>query len=371
MAKDKKFNIDDKIQIKQGSENWCSPMDEYVGKIASIKKVTYRKDNDDYSYNIDIDNGSWNWWPSKGHFVYALQDDIDSRNKLLYRAEKMFSVGTKFFPAHMNDNNIRDNFHCIITDDTSFKFDNFGNIIAMVGSDVWFDNNDKYGNTTYNRVVYSSEKKKWAYIYPSATDIKQPQEDDKPIESKMEFMYKIGDEVYLKEKHHSVDPQKVIISSLVNYDNKPHYKLQKWVGDFSEKILEPTIQDTLVARTHNFNVGDWVIGNDKATKHYSITIKGWSGQVTKVRDTNGFINIKGEYNKNNDEYINLDPDLFDLTTELTISLTPAYYNITSIDQSHDKLRMNSSCNISLLNVIKPTVEELPTLKVKKVSFKRI
>ena len=35
-----------------------------------------------------------------------------------------------------------------------------------------------------------------------------------------------------------------------------------------------------------FEVGDTVIGNDKASQHYGITVTGWKGKVTKINVEN-------------------------------------------------------------------------------------
>jgi len=109
---DQEFAVGDMIQVTQGSENWDPSMSEYVGKIGSIKSVTYSDHYDDHIYKIDIDGGTWNWWPSKGHFIHAPQHGLDQKDELLYRAEQMFPVGTKFLPAHqINEDAIREGTH--------------------------------------------------------------------------------------------------------------------------------------------------------------------------------------------------------------------------------------------------------------------
>ena len=78
-----------------------------------------------------------------------------------------------------------------------------------------------------------------------------------------------------------------------------------YAGKWAEIVTEDS---------HKFKIGDWVIGNSKANHRYAVTTEGWSGQVTKVRE-DGYITVKGKYNDDNDEYHDLDPDRFDLTTE--------------------------------------------------------
>jgi hypothetical protein len=503
MERDKEFDVGDQVQITQGSEHWVSGMDQYVGKIATIKKVEPGSIVD-HIYRINIDNGDWKWIPQSGHFIHAPQHGLDQKDELLYRAEQMFSVGTKFCPAHqVDENEIQENTHCIITDDTSFEFDKAGNIMAMVGSSRWFQREDtKYGNTSYDRVVYLARDKKWAYIYPKEKGFKIgdkvmithsienwcPEMDEfigkiatltrtkgkkgthfgidldnsewawsdkdghfrKPTEEELvsteptpiKHEYEPDNKVYLKETHHGVSAQIVTIHSCVEHKGKPHYTLVGWAGKFPEELLEPTVEesepkqdllamafvrypvgtkyncitgrgrthtvdeqsfslcdaDTIygeygkgclykngvwaeivqVAVKHKFKVGDWVIGNHRANGFYAMTNEGWSGQVTNVRDSDGYIDVKGKYNDDNDHYLRLDPDRFDLTTEgelmalvakpsytLTATTTPASYTLTSVD-SGEKLRIDSSGSIGFSQ---PVVQS--TFKVKKVSFNRI
>ena len=177
MEKDREFDVGDQVQITQGSNHWVSAMDEHIGKIATITKVEPGSLVDQI-YRIDLDKGEWRWVPQSGHFIHAPQHGLDQKDELLYRAEQMFPVGTKFLPAHqIDEHKISEGTHCIITDDTSFEFDSAGNIYAKAGGRRWFMSEvTKYGNTSYDRLVYLARNKKWAHIYSA-----EPQEDDKPI----------------------------------------------------------------------------------------------------------------------------------------------------------------------------------------------
>ena len=80
--------------------------------------------------------------------------------KLIKEAYKRYPIGTKFIPAHISNDL---NSFCIISDDSFFIFE--GNAItSVINSFNFFDNtnNPKYGNTTYNRVVFDDGK--WATI---------------------------------------------------------------------------------------------------------------------------------------------------------------------------------------------------------------
>jgi hypothetical protein len=381
MERDKEFDVGDQVQITQGSENWGPEMDKYVGKIANIKSVRVADYSGDYIYKLDVDGGTWNWWPSKGHFIHAPQHGLDQKDELLYRAEQMFSVGTKFCPAHqVDENEIKEGTHCIITDNTSFEFDDSGNIFAKAGGRRWFMSEvTEYGNTSYDRVVYLARDKKWAYIYPK------------------EEGFKVGDKVMITQSENNWCPEmdefigKLATLTRTKGSKGTHFGIDldksEWAwsdkdGHFRKPTQEELLDDTTPIEeskpTFKFKVGDWVIGNHRANGIYAMTNEGWSGQVTNVRDSDGYIDVKGKYNDDNDHYLRLDPDRFDLTTEgelmalvakpsytLTATTTPASYTLTSVD-SGEKLRIDSSGSIG---ISQPVVQT--TFRVKKVSFNRI
>lgn len=503
MERDKEFDVGDQVQITQGSENWDPKMNKYVGNITTIKTVRWVPAWEDYIYTLAVDNETWNWWPSKGHFIHAPQHGLDQKDELLYRAEQMFPVGTRFYPAHLTFDK-EDSEYCIITDDSVIEFGPDGNLYANIHDGRHWDHQgeSKYGNTRLNRVLYYKPTLEWATVVKEAPKFKVgdkvmiTRSEENWCDEMNEFVGKIAtltkargskgthfdidldnsewawsdkdghfrkptqeelvsteptpikheyepdNKVYLKETHHGVSAQIVTIRSCVEHKGKPHYTLVGWAGKFPEELLEPTVeesepkQDLLamafvrypvgtkykcaaggedvytvekqsftlhnpttvyaqpyrgclckngvwaeivqVAVKHKFKVGDWVIGNHRANGLYAMTNEGWSGQVTNVRDSDGYIDVKGKYNDDNDHYLCLDSNRFDLTTEeylmalvakpsctLTATTTPASYTLTSVD-SGEKLRIDSSGSIGFSQ---PVVQS--TFKVKKVSFNRI
>jgi hypothetical protein len=302
------FYVGDKIQITQGSGHWVDDMDQYVGQEATITKVEegYMIDR---LYRIDIDKGQWKWIAEAGHFIHAPQKGIDQKDELLHRAKQMYPVGTKFCPAHQADEfEIEENTHCIITDDTSIEFDENGDIVAMVGSQRWFTIEEKqYGNTPYDRIVYYALHKKWAHVYP-AKEEPIPATALLLIEAKKR--YPIGTKYKNAtdgREEFTVTNQSFTVVSADTIHGEIGAGCLMYAGKWAE----------IVKDTHKFSLGDWVIANSKANERYAVTTEGWSGQVTKVRD-DGHISVKGKYNDDNDEYHDLDPDRFDLTTESKI-----------------------------------------------------
>jgi hypothetical protein len=307
---DQEFHVGDMVQITQGSGNWAPEMNDYVGKIATIKSVKHLDDYcDDYIYKIDIDGGKWNWWPSKGHFIHALQHGLDQKDELLYRAEQMFPVGTRFSPAHVSFDK-EDDEYCVMTDDSVIAFDHAGNICATIHDDNYWDHtcDSKYGNTRMNRVLYYKPMNRWATIVKEAPQFKVgdkvmitesknnwcPEMDEfvgiiatlvkikgskgthyaidldkgewawsdkdghfrKPTKEELattepepiKHKYKIGEKVMLTERHNAVDPQEVTIRDYSKSTDKPAYVIHTWVGHFPEDILSPIEEYELVPK---------------------------------------------------------------------------------------------------------------------------
>jgi len=44
-----------------------------------------------------------------------------------------------------------------------------------------------------------------------------------------------------------------------------------------------------------FKIGDRVIGNERASKCYSITHEGWTGTVVKVSEKGNYITVRDDY----------------------------------------------------------------------------
>jgi hypothetical protein len=296
---DQEFHVGDMIEITQGSEHWVSEMDKYVGKIATITKVEPGSVVDQI-YRIDIDNGEWKWIPQAGHFIHAPQHGMDQKDELLYRAEQMFPVGTRFSPAHVSFDKDDDEY-CVMTDDSVIAFDPAGNICATIHDSNYWDHtcDSKYGNTRMNRVLYYKPEGKWATIVKEAPQFKvgdkvmithstknwADEMDEfigkiatltkivgtsetyfyidldegvwswsdkdghfrKPTKEELastepepiKHKYKIDEKVMLTERHHAVDPQEVRIVGYTDIAGKPAYTLSMWCGRFPEDILSP------------------------------------------------------------------------------------------------------------------------------------
>lgn len=81
-----------------------------------------------------------------------------SQEQILEEAKRRYSLNCKFKPAHIDNTKN----YCIITEDTVIVYDKINDrIIATVNGFHW-RNDKKYGDTTYNRILY--EKGKWAEI---------------------------------------------------------------------------------------------------------------------------------------------------------------------------------------------------------------
>jgi hypothetical protein len=308
METDKEFDVGDMVQITQGSGNWAPEMNDYVGKIATIKKVK----TDDYGnhiYKLDVDHQTWNWWPSKGHFIHAPQHGLDQKDELLYRAEQMFPVGTRFSPAHVSFDK-EDSEYCVMTDDSVIEFGPDGNIYASIHDGENWDHlgDSKYGNTRMNRVLYYKPERRWATIVKEAPQFKvgdkvmithstknwADEMDEfigkiatltkivgtietyfyidldegvwswsdkdghfrKPTKEELattepepiKYKYNIGDKVMLTKTCHAVSPQEVTIRDYSDVDGEPAYVLHTWAGHFPEDILSPIEEHELVPK---------------------------------------------------------------------------------------------------------------------------
>lgn len=90
--KDWKPKVGDWIVILQGSYNWASEMDQYVGKCVQITKMS------DSRARFKND-GNWSWIHSHGHFRKALPSEIPGQD-LLEEAKKRYPIGTQYKCAY-------------------------------------------------------------------------------------------------------------------------------------------------------------------------------------------------------------------------------------------------------------------------------
>jgi hypothetical protein len=378
--KEQEFNVGDKVLITQGSSIWDSGMDQYVGKEATITS------KESYYYFIDLDNGTWSWHPSEGHFIHAPQKDISEKDSLLEKAKQMFPIGSKVMPAHLDFNLQRPDTYIIIID-TDFTFFPNGDIVQLLPNGDLYDisSNPKWGGDSWNRTLYYKSQNKWAKIINVA--------EDKLQSPTLKHKYKVGDELQLVKEYNGVSPRKVTISALTSRNGKPAYDLKSWVGEFSEDVL--SLQSEV--STHKFKVGDWVIANEKVKGYYYTIKQDWSGQVVKIND-DGTIDIQGKYNVRDNGYFRiLEPERFDLTTEHDLIIENPFHSLSdshtktcsadaiistesgpqwidfksaSLDKSVAKVGVDRGIVEAYRNSTE-VEKELPVFKVKKVNFNRI
>lgn len=128
-----------------------------------IGSKTFDKDG---SFGSDIKNVSLASQQEKDWLNTCIKEDkfvsleeINSKPTpeiLLEEAKRRFPIGTKFYPAHLNQK-IE---YCIVTEDSVFILSN--NEITLQVNNSSFNYDIKYGSTIYNRIIYS--KNCWAEI---------------------------------------------------------------------------------------------------------------------------------------------------------------------------------------------------------------
>lgn len=148
---------------------------------------------------------------------------------IIQKALKDYPIGTKFFPAHINNNNLN---YCIVVN-SFFNYDNNGNLIAYTSfgktccysSDASFST---HGNSIYERIIWYKNKNKWAEI------------KELPIKSKFipGYVYKIhlNNRICLCKYEKMSDPDRMLGYILSNMDT----------SDFKFKYSRPFIKDRKV-----------------------------------------------------------------------------------------------------------------------------
>ena len=64
MEMDSKYHVGDRVGIENVRDcvfGWNDEMEEYIGEICEIKRVSWSKDRNAYSYSIDLDKQYWMW----------------------------------------------------------------------------------------------------------------------------------------------------------------------------------------------------------------------------------------------------------------------------------------------------------------------
>jgi hypothetical protein len=151
-------------------KNWISP-DEY--SIISDVRECYPATEDEIE-----------WW----NICYNKNKYIPSKSELIEEAKRRYPIGTKFYPAHLNQKE-----YCIITNNNfQVYYGNNINVCALTESGKQFASSSdiEYTNgNSYNRNVYYDDK--WA-------DIAEEKSVEPIVESKSDYIdvgFKIGDRV--------------------------------------------------------------------------------------------------------------------------------------------------------------------------------
>jgi len=113
--------------------------------------------------------GGFGYKSYKNNIRKATPEEVKEyeNNLLLREAEKRYPVGTKFIPAHMSNTN----YSSVVTNNNFeiCKRQNYNLAICAMTDDGSYyasSNNSKYGNTSYDRLVYADGK--WAEILTSS-----------------------------------------------------------------------------------------------------------------------------------------------------------------------------------------------------------
>ena len=184
--------------------------------------------------------------------------------KLIKEAYKRYPIGTKFIPAHiLNDLNS----FCIISDDSFFIFEGSA-ITSVINSFSFFDNtnNPKYGNTTYNRVVFDDGK--WAEIVEETVKPLSIQEIQEECKRKFpigcEFRSPTTKLVYTL--HDTISTYDITDSSSIDGGLNQSYLYYN--GDYAELISLPEDKSFKSDILNGPPKSKYLIAAEKALKHF-------------------------------------------------------------------------------------------------------
>lgn len=166
--KEEEYKVGDWCYIIYSEDSRLSTGKVY--KINQINQIDMHKFQN-YHFDLNFENSKYNsCWLSKLSFRKATKSEIEKA--LLAEAKKRYPIGTKFYPAHLTNNPG----YCIVTN-TNFEYTHnlYEDIIyAMTdeGNDCDPNPKSKYGNTYFNRNVWTSTEG-WAKIkaVPAVPDI--------------------------------------------------------------------------------------------------------------------------------------------------------------------------------------------------------
>ena len=132
----------------------------------TVKTGNHILDEDGCIYKDDITGATiYHAKEQRWANIVKKPNKVESVDVLIDEAITRYPIGTKFYPAHLNQNS----YYCIVTN-TNFKLFGDNNISATTDEKLSFDSDSKYGNKCYyNRNVYY--RGKWAKIViDEATD---------------------------------------------------------------------------------------------------------------------------------------------------------------------------------------------------------
>ena len=314
--KEKQFKVGDRIKLNPLSRYYNQAKDE----IGTITGMDYITEDDGIGYHsswikVEFDNDYKNSYLPEDLCYPVDHAKLTSNKEITFRVGDRIQItqGTSIWNEEM------DQYIGKIATITSEE-EGFGGICYRIDIDKgewhWFS---RHGHFIHARQAGIDQKDELLYRAKQMF----------PVGSKVRPAHiSPGSEGYITiiDTDFTFDENGDIVQLLPNGDlwyrsdvRNPQYGNCEWnrvLYDKSGKwatIIDDVVDDKPIPQ-HKFNLGDWVIANSKADERYAVTTEGWSGQVTKVRD-DGYISVKGKYNEDNDEYNDLDPDRFDLTTE--------------------------------------------------------
>lgn len=208
-----------------------------------------------------------------------INNSLPKEELLLEEAKNRYPVGTKFFPAHLNQKDE----YCIVTEDSIFEF--FNNNIILKIDNCKYNNNIIYGGsiknvnfgTIYNRVIYHNNQ--WAKIVSIPEEKKEfnrnfyvEVKSQEEYEKVCKWLKDKGEENIYKESYLEGFRENLFFDgnswSLVSYFPFLPLKTPSELGIEEDKWIP--------------KVGDWVVVLESDT-YYVNCEKGKAQQINKIR----------------------------------------------------------------------------------------
>jgi transcription antitermination factor NusG len=225
------FKIGDEVLITKGHSNWSIQMNQYCGKIATLKGFGFSG-----SFKIDLDEGDWHWNYGDGHFVKAptlvAEEATFSEESIEDKIARLYPVGTEFYPIDSYGKEYPNIY--VVKPEDNLRGDTLS---SWFGASYKSSHHPGYvqHNGTFARIIKMGK-----------TDTK-----------KSTLKYKIGDKVRLIKGYNGIDEN--MMGTVCDADSRRGvYLLHEWVGNFSEDVLElvDEIKQEAPKSTYEFQVGD-------------------------------------------------------------------------------------------------------------------